>query len=84
MKDVSFLDKKNKVCKLIKYFYDLKQSPKQWHEKFDQVLMKDIFSSNEVDKYVYTEIVDNDCDNMLICWWYAYFWELKSQGVKMV
>ena len=30
----------NKVCKLHKSLYGLKQAPKQWHEKFDNALLK--------------------------------------------
>ena len=63
----------NKVCKLKKSLYGLKQTPKQWHEKFDSVLMRDGFSSLGVDKYVYTKLINNECviislyvDDMLI------------------
>lgn len=31
--------KERKVCKLVKCLYGLKQAPKQWHEKFDKVLL---------------------------------------------
>ena len=30
-----------KVCKLVKSLYGLKQAPKQWHEKFDSVILLD-------------------------------------------
>ena len=28
-----------KICKLVKSLYGLKQAPKQWHEKFDKVVV---------------------------------------------
>jgi hypothetical protein len=43
----------DKVFKLQKSLYDLKQSPKQWHEKFDFTLISVGFSVNEVDRCVY-------------------------------
>jgi hypothetical protein len=42
-----------KVCKLLKSLYDLKQVPKQWHEKFDKTLTSAGFAVNKADKCVY-------------------------------
>ena len=42
-----------KVCKLLKSFYGLKQTPKRWHEKFDKTLTSVGFVVNEADKCVY-------------------------------
>ena len=42
----------NNVCKLNKSLYGLKQAPKQWHEKFDNALLKNRFLFVEVDKCV--------------------------------
>ena len=42
-----------KVCKLLKSLYDLKQTPKQQHEKFDKTLTSAGFVVNEADKCVY-------------------------------
>ena len=47
------------MCKLIKFLYDLKQALKQWHEKFDSVMIKDGFTINECDKCIYTKTVGN-------------------------
>jgi hypothetical protein len=62
-----------KVCKLVKSLYGLKQAPKQWHEKFDTVILTNGFKYNGADKCVYSEftveygvIVCLYVDNMLI------------------
>jgi hypothetical protein len=41
------------VCKLIKSLYGLKQTPKQWNEKFDRTLTSTGFVVNKTDKCVY-------------------------------
>ncbi|KAF3667319.1 putative anthocyanidin 3-O-glucosyltransferase 2-like [Capsicum annuum] len=50
----------NKVCKLTKSLYGLKQAPKQWHEKFDQVFIKDGFSSIEDDLLPHSSLNKDD------------------------
>jgi hypothetical protein len=43
----------SKVCKLLKFWYGLKQAPKQWHEKFDMTITSTGFAINEADMCVY-------------------------------
>ena len=40
------LGQESKVCKLTKSLYDLKQAPKQWHEKFDSCMIENGYKSN--------------------------------------
>ena len=42
-----------KVWRLVKFLYGLRQAPKQWHEKFDSVMLSNGFKINECDKCVY-------------------------------
>jgi hypothetical protein len=47
----------NMVCRLRKSLYGLKQTPKQWHEKFDRILTSTGFVVNEADTCVYYRFV---------------------------
>nr|GEU90771.1 zinc finger, CCHC-type [Tanacetum cinerariifolium] len=46
----------NKVCKLIKSLYGLKHALKQWHQKFDEVVLSNGYLLNQADKCVYSKI----------------------------
>ena len=63
----------HKVCKLVKSLCGLKQVHNQWHEKFDTVILSNIFVKNKSIKRFYTkvsgDIVKNIClyvNDMLI------------------
>nr|GEW78770.1 zinc finger, CCHC-type [Tanacetum cinerariifolium] len=43
----------NKVCKLIKSVYGLKQTPMQWHQKFDEVVLSNGYLLNQADKCIH-------------------------------
>ena len=59
-----------KVCRLIKSLYGLKQTPKQWHAKFDEVMLSNGFKINECDKCVYVKQTQN-------CFpFYVYMWTI--------
>ena len=48
----------HKVCKLTKSLYGLKQAPKQWHEKFDLVILEYGFKNNGADKCIYSKFTE--------------------------
>ncbi|RVW63370.1 Retrovirus-related Pol polyprotein from transposon TNT 1-94 [Vitis vinifera] len=56
---------RRKRCKLVKSLYGLKQAPKQWHNKFDHVLVTNGYSINDADKCIYSKYEDNTC--VVIC-----------------
>ena len=39
----------------------MKQTPKQWHEKFDNTMITNEFEINECDKCVYIKDTENGC-----------------------
>ena len=49
----------HKMCRLVKSLYGLKQAPKQWHEKFDKVIVSNGFRHNNADKYFYSKTCDD-------------------------
>ncbi|GJU32706.1 zinc finger, CCHC-type containing protein [Tanacetum coccineum] len=46
---------KDNVCKLITSSHGLKKAPKQWHQKFDKVLLSNGYLLNQADKCVYSK-----------------------------
>nr|GEY42111.1 zinc finger, CCHC-type [Tanacetum cinerariifolium] len=56
----------NKVCKLIKSLYGLNQAPKQWYQKFDEVVLFDGYLLNQADKCVYRKF-DESSKGVNIC-----------------
>jgi len=58
-KGFALLGNEHKVCKLIKSLYGLKQTPKQWHEKFDYVILEYGFKHNSADKCIYSKFTND-------------------------
>ncbi|GKA80299.1 zinc finger, CCHC-type containing protein [Tanacetum coccineum] len=60
------LGNENKVCKLIKSLYRLKYAPKQWHQKFDEVVLSNGYLLKKADKCVYSKF-DESGKRVIIC-----------------
>nr|GEZ61993.1 zinc finger, CCHC-type [Tanacetum cinerariifolium] len=54
------------VCKLKKSLYGLKQVPKQWHQKFDDVVLSNGLTLYQADKCVYSKF-DASVKGVIIC-----------------
>ena len=59
------LGQEHKVCKLVKSLCGLKQTPKQWHGKFDNVMLTHGYVINGVDKRIYSKFISNEF--VIIC-----------------
>ncbi|GJU08274.1 zinc finger, CCHC-type containing protein [Tanacetum coccineum] len=59
-------ENENKVCKLIKSLYGLKQVPKQLHQKFDKVVLSNGYLLNHADKCIYRKF-DETGKGVIIC-----------------
>ncbi|GKE48125.1 zinc finger, CCHC-type containing protein, partial [Tanacetum coccineum] len=57
---------KNKVCKLVKSLYGLKHAPKQWHQKFDELVLSNGYLLNQADKCVSNKF-DASGKGVIIC-----------------
>ena len=71
LKGCMVLRKEEKVCRLVKSLHGLKQALKQWHNKFDHMLLTNGFSINDVDKCIYNKFEDNICViiyMLMTCW----------------
>ncbi|GJV48731.1 zinc finger, CCHC-type containing protein [Tanacetum coccineum] len=74
------LGNENKVCKLIKSLYGLKKAPKQWHQKFDEVVLSIGYLLNQTDKYMYSKF-DKSGKGFII---YLYIDDMPIFGTDQV
>nr|CAH65740.1 OSIGBa0127D24.3 [Oryza sativa] len=58
--------KENLVCRLKKYLYGLKQSPRQWYKRFDSFMLSQKFRRSNYDSCVYLKVVDGSAIYLLL------------------
>ena len=66
------------MCKLLKFLYGLKKAPKQWHQKFDQVVLPNGFKIYQSDKSVYNNFFEGK--NVII---YLYVDDMLIFGIDL-
>ena len=68
------------MCKFVKLLYGLKQTPKQWHQKFDATILSFGFKLNQAYKCVYSKF-DNEGNGVIIC---LYVDDMVIFGISLV
>jgi hypothetical protein len=60
------LGKENLVCKLQKSLYGLKQSPRQWYNRFDTFMLSQGFKRPDYDSCVYLKLANDSTIYLLL------------------
>jgi hypothetical protein len=58
--------KENLVCRLKKYLYGLRQSPRQWYRRFDSFMISHGFKRTDYDSCVYLKTVNDSTIYLLL------------------
>ena len=59
-------EKENLICRLKKYLYGLKQSPRQWYKRFDSFMLSHGFKRSDYDSCVYLKTVNDSAIYLLL------------------
>uniref|UniRef100_A0ACD5WKD8 Uncharacterized protein n=1 Tax=Avena sativa TaxID=4498 RepID=A0ACD5WKD8_AVESA len=73
--------KEDFVCKLKKYLYGLKQSPRQWYKRFDSFMISHGFERSKYDSCVYIKFVDGSPIYLLL---YVDDMLIAAKGMKEI
>ena len=69
--------KENRVCRLIKSLYMLKQPPRQWYKRFIQFIQGQKFTRSEHDHYVYFKRLQMELSSICYSMLTLYLWLQK-------
>ena len=58
--------KENLVCRLKKSLYGLKQSPRQWYQRFDSFMISPGFKRSDYDSCVYLKTIEGSTNYLLL------------------
>ena len=59
-------EKEKLVCRLKKFFYGLKQSPRHWYKRFDSFILSHGFKRSDYDSCVYLKTINGSTIYLLL------------------